>query len=285
MNSGPSVIILTLNEEENIKKCIESITGWAKDIHIVDGGSDDSTRSIVREYTNNLYEEPSNTELHEYATIRNWALTNIDNISEWVLFIDADERVPEDLKSEISKEIEKDQFGGYHIHKKHIFMNKWLKNGGQYTKELRLSKADKTKYVDRGDAEYAIIEGEVTDLQNDLIHDDQKPFSSWVETHNQLSEREANRYLSEEDKTALSSLSRNNDDITIEGKSRHWVIDNIWSPLPILLRPFALFIYAYFIKGGFKDGLPGLLYHLHHKFWYRLLIATKIYEKQNFSDS
>jgi glycosyltransferase involved in cell wall biosynthesis len=276
---GVSVIILTLNEEENVKRCLESIVDWADEIHIVDGDSTDATISIASKYTENIHAQGGDPETHEYASIRNWALETLSINNNWALFLDADERLTSETKQEINRRLSnpKDK-SGYYIHKRHIFLGRWIKYGRQYNKELRLSKVSKTEYIDHGDTEYATIQGTVGTLEHDLIHDDQKPFSDWVQTHNQLSERKAKRYLnSQPDDVSLSKLNTA-EEVTVEGEGQHWLMEQVWDRIPLLLRPFTLFFYTYIIKQGFRDGIPGFIFYIHHKFWYQFLIATKVYE-------
>jgi len=94
-----SVIILTLNEEANIEYCLRSVYGWSDDIHVIDSFSKDNTARLAAKYTKNIYEV---REAH-WADLRNWAMRNLPLKYEWVLFLDADERLTDELKKEISE--------------------------------------------------------------------------------------------------------------------------------------------------------------------------------------
>ena len=266
-----SVIILTLNEEENIEDCLKSVFGWSDDIHIVDSFSKDSTIDIARKYTQNIHQIP----MAHWAHIRNWALKNLLLKYEWVLFLDADERLTEELKKEIVAVLKgSPKENGFYIKRRFFFLGRWLKYGGLYTKVLRLFKKDHARYVEFGDSEYAIVEGKVGFLRNDMIHEDKKGISRWIEKHVKIAEREAKRII-EKKKIGLE-LDRN--DVEIEGKKRIRIRAKIWDRIPLLLRPFLLFIYCYFIKLGFLDGKEGLIYHLLWALWYRLLVYVKVRE-------
>lgn len=266
-----SVIIITLNEEENIEQCLKSIYGWSNDIHIVDSNSTDNTIEIAKKYTNNIHI----VEEGHWSNIRNWALSKLPLKYEWVMSIDADEWLTEGLKNEIIQKIDSnpDEIGFY-IPKRFIFLNKWLKYGEMYGTMLRLYKHNKVRYVEKGDAECTIFEGKVGILKNDMIHQDLKLFSTWIDKHNKIALRAAKRYIEikERKKELLHKPSTNE---AIVGRPR---LQKIWDKVPLLLRPFLMFFYVYFIKLGFLDGKEGLIYHLHHAFWYQLLIYTKIKE-------
>lgn len=271
-----SVIILTLNEEKNIEQCLQSVYGWTDDVQIIDSNSTDNTVKIARKYTNNVYI----VEEGHWANIRNWAMSNIPLKYEWVMFVDADEWLTEELKNEIIQKINSnpDEIGFY-IRRRFIFLNKWLKHGGMYSKVLRLFKHEKTEYIESGDVEYAKVKGKVGILKNDMIHQDLKPFSAWIDKHNKISLRAAKRYIEIRggERDLLYKPSTNE---IIEGEKRHWIRENVWDRIPLLLRPFFMFFYVYFIKLGFLDGKEGLIYHLNQGLWYRLLIYTKIKEME-----
>ena len=152
-----------------------------------------------------------------------------------------------------------------------------MKHGGRYGKILRLFKRGEVRYAKKGDDEFIIFKEKVGLLKNDLIHQDLKPFSRWVDKHNTLySSRAAKRYIEmkEGGKEFLCKINANE---TIAGKL--W-LQKIWNKVPLLLKPFLMFFYIYFIKLGFLDGKEGLIYYLHHAFWYDLLIYTKIKEME-----
>jgi glycosyltransferase involved in cell wall biosynthesis len=267
-----SVIIMTLNEEENIEQCLKSMYGWSDDIHIVDSHSTDKTTEIAKKYTNNIY----SIEEGHWSYIRNWALSNMSLKYEWVLHIDADEWLTKELKDEISQKINSDPDEiGFYSHIKFIFLNKWLKHGGQRFKKIILFKHDEVRYAEKGDDNYTIFKGKAGLLKNDFVHQDLKPFSAWIDKHNKISLRAAKRYsaIKEGKKEFLPKVA----DETIDGRLG---LQKIWNRVPLLLKPFLMFFYIYFIKLGFLDGREGLIYYLHHAFWYELLIYTKIKEME-----
>ena len=261
--TGVSVIVITLNEEENIEQCLKSIYGWSDDIHIVDSYSTDNTIEIAKKYTDNIH----TVERGNWATIRQWALSSIHLKYEWILFVDADEWLTEDVKNEIIQKVNSNiEENAFRVPRRFIFLNKWLKHGGQWFGELRLLKHGKVRFLKDGDSESKVVEGKVGVLKNDMVHQDLKPFSAWIDKHNKISLMAAERYMEIREEKMDEAVMRKG------------VLWKIRDKVPLLLRPFLMFFYVYFIKLGFLDGKEGLIYHLHHAFWYELLIYTKIRE-------
>jgi len=271
MKASVSVIILTLNEEVNIENCLRSVYGWSDDIHVVDSFSKDKTVELAMKYTDKIYRVKED----HWANLRNWTLKNLPLKYDWVLFLDADERLTEDLKKEIVAVLSIPQkVNGFYIKRRFIFMGKWLKHGGLYSKVLRLFKRNFVEYIEFGDSEYAVVRGKVGHLRNDMIHEDRKGVLRWVEKHVKITDREAQRIM----KGMSINLQMSKGKIEIESGKRVCLRVRIWDKIPLYLRPFMLFFYSYFLKLGFLDGVEGLVYHLLWSFWYRLLIYIRVLE-------
>ncbi|MFB6224839.1 MAG: glycosyltransferase family 2 protein, partial [Candidatus Paceibacteria bacterium] len=270
-NVDVSVVVMTLNEEENIEYCLGSVEGWSSDIHVVDSKSTDNTVELAKRYAHQVHTMRDDLiGSYEYANMRNWVINTIDFENEWVLFLDADEQLTEDLRKEIPNKIQDSEENGFYIYRRFIFLDKWLRHGRNYTKEIRLYKYNECEYIEQGAMDYVKVNGEVGTLQSDLIHNDRKPFSDWVAKHDSTAKREAQKLLS----TEGLGLALEEENTHIEGGKRHWMINNIWSKIPLYIRPFILFTYVYIIRLGILDGLRGFLYYIHHDFWYYFLIYT-----------
>jgi glycosyltransferase involved in cell wall biosynthesis len=257
-----SVIIITLNEQENIEQCLTSIAGWSDDIHIVDSHSTDNTVLIARHFRCNIHKvEPGH-----WANIRQWALSHLPLKYEWIAFIDADEWLTPELKNEITEKIGSNtRKNGFSAHLRLVFLNRQLKYGERYFRKLVLLRSGTVRYVSDGDAEHRFIKGQIGELRNDLMHQDLKPFAVWVDKHNRISLRAAQRYLEEKKLPDEAVTNRRN-------------LRKLWDKLPLGLRPFFMFFYVYILRLGFLDGVEGLIYYLHHAFWYELLVYTKVKE-------
>ena len=117
-----SVVIITKNEESRIKACLESVK-WADEIIVVDSGSEDNTLKIAREYTEKIFE----VNLQDFSSLRNLATEKASG--DWILFVDADERVLESLKEEIEAMISFSDYSAYAISRKNIIFGQEVKYG------------------------------------------------------------------------------------------------------------------------------------------------------------
>lgn len=159
-----SAIILTKNEEDRIQACLESIK-WADEIIIVDNGSTDSTLQIAKKYTNNIL----NFKEEDFATLRNKAMEQTKG--EWVLYVDADERVLEPLKKEIEAMVSFSDFSAYAISRRNIIFGKEVKYGPFWPDWVirLLKKKDFETWVGKVH-EYPKFKGNLGYSKNSLLH-------------------------------------------------------------------------------------------------------------------
>ncbi len=264
-----SVIILTYNEELNIEACLKNIFGWAGEIFIVDNGSTDKTAEIAKNYEARIIEHE---DYKNQAQQFNWALDNLKIKNEWILRLDADEYLTEELKNEIAETLKSVPKGinGYYMKRRGYFMGKWIRHGGYYpTWILRLFRYGKGRSEDREMDEHIILsEGKAERLKNDFIDDNKKNLESWIFKHNNFSTREARERLRGESAGIGGQAGR-----------KRWLKQNLYFRLPLFFRSFLYFIYRYFFRLGFLDGKEGLIFHFLQGFWHQFLIDAKIYEK------
>jgi glycosyltransferase involved in cell wall biosynthesis len=271
------VLIIVRNEEVNIAECLQSL-GWAADVFVVDSLSTDRTVEIAKAMGAQVHSHP----FEGYAAQRNWALDNLPFSSEWVLMLDADERIPSALADEITQVIRNDGDGcaGFYLKYRHIFFGCFLRHGGLYpTWLLRLYKRDRVRYEERPMNEHAILDGKAGYLKNPFDHCDNRPLSDWIAKHDRYADLEAEEYLRE------TSGYGYQDSIPArfwgtQAQRKRWIKLRLWNRLPLLLRPFLFFFRNYFLKGGFLDGREGFIYHVLWSFWVRFLIDVKILERQ-----
>ena len=131
MKSPVSVIILTLNEEVNLPKCLESVSGWADEIIVVDSFSTDKTLEIAKKYGAKVYEHEFENQARQF----NWALDNVPIKNDWIFRLDADEWLTEELKNEITEKLRnretekpKDKINGFYIKRRVYFMGRWIRH-------------------------------------------------------------------------------------------------------------------------------------------------------------
>ena len=237
-----SVTIITGNEEDNIRECLESVK-WADEIIVVDSESSDKTVEIAKEYTDKVF-------IHKwegYASQKNYALNLATN--DWILSIDADERVTPGLAEEILN-ISLDQNNGYKIRRENYFIGKKITGcgwGNDY--QVRLFKKNRTKISNRLVHEGFIVDGSLSELQNSLLHYSYRNLKDGFSKINEYSTLEAN------EKVDRKKITR----------------------FRVVFYPSWAFLQHYFVRKGYKDGKHGLMVSLMHAMT-KLQVYMKIWE-------
>jgi len=271
-----SVIILTLNEQRNIEACLRSIYDWTEEIFIVDSYSTDRTLEIAKKYRSKIYQHPFESQAKQL----NWALENLPIKTDWVMRFDADEKVTPELKEELIQKLPKldDDITGLYVKRKVYFMGRWIRHGGYYpTWLLRVWKNGEAFCEDRWLNEHMkIMKGKVAFLENDIIEENKKNLHWWTAKHNNYS----TRYIID-----ILNSNYNFQNRLIRPKlfgtqeqRKVWLKEKLYVNMPLFVRPFLYFIYRYFLKLGFLDGVPGLIWHFLQGLWYMFLVDAKIYE-------
>lgn len=217
---------MTFNEEHNIKNCLDTLT-WADELIVADTGSTDRTVELSRDYTDKILELP----WYGYGPTRNMALKQAS--CDWVLFVDADERVTVELRDKILNILlsRGDRYTAYRISRKSNFVGRWIKGCGWYPGYvLRLCRNSVGRYTDATVHESLEVEGEVGTLRGDLLH--------YTDPDLEYYFKKFNLY------TTLAA-----EDMVRKGKKPR-IYD-------LLVRPPATFLKMYFLKRGFIDGFEG----------------------------
>ena len=276
-----SVIIPAKNEEANIEACLRSVE-WADEVFVVDSQSIDRTASIAESLGASVVQFHYNG---RWPKKKNWALENLPFRNEWVLILDADERIPPELRDELGDVISKANYDGYYLNRKFIFLGRWIKHCGWYPNwNLRLFKHALGRYEFLGEGtedtrtgdnevhEHVILKGRVGYSKNDMLHEDYRDLFHWIERHNRYSSWESQVYSNLRTDDSLKTIGAG---LFGEPLQRRRFIKKIWVHLPF--RPTLKFILMYVFKLGFLDGVAGYYFcrlHSHHEF----AIKAKRYE-------
>lgn len=272
-----SLIILTFNEEKNIKACLESALDFAEEIFVVDSGSTDATLDFLKNYPVKVFHHP----FENYSKQRNWAFEHIPISCEWILNMDADHRLTEAFKSDVQELFAQGidpQINGILASRKTIFMDKWIKHGGHYpTYHAVLFRKGKGKCEDKVYDQHFKVEGDTLIIKGDIIDLITDSLSTFTQRHNHWSNLEALELFQE--KTHAEGTIK----ASLKGKNpiaKRRYLKNIYERMPLFVRPFLYFVVRYFFRLGFLDGKSGLIFHFLQCFWFRFLIDAKIYELQ-----
>ncbi len=238
-----SVVLAVYNEEENLARCLDSIKNLAWEIVVVDGGSTDNTVKIAKKYDARVIETDNPLNFH---INKNKAIDAARG--DWILQLDADEQVTDELAQEIKEATTRPDVDGYWIPRLNLFLNKFLKKGGQYPDyTLRLYRKGKGRLPAKDVHEQAKVEGITGYLQQNLIHLRDKDFGHYIEG--------LNRY------TTL---------MAVEMKNRGEKTDFINFISYILLKPTWWFLKTYIRHKGFMDGFAGFVFSLFSSLRYPL---------------
>ncbi|TWJ00787.1 glycosyltransferase involved in cell wall biosynthesis [Mucilaginibacter frigoritolerans] len=271
-----SVLILTKNEENDLPGCLKSIS-WCDDIHVFDSFSDDSTIEIARKANATVTQR----KFDGYASQRNAALESIKYKYDWLLILDADERIPESLIKIINEAL-KDNNGdtnAYRIRRKDYLWGTWLKHAQISPYYIRLVRLGKAKYM-REINEVLEIDGKVEDLPGYFDHYPfSKGISHWLTKHNQYSTMEAKRWI--EENTGGEKFSLKKMLFSRDFSQRRYHQKGFFYKLPF--RTLIKWFYMVIWRRAFLDGRAGLTYAaLQSIYEYFIVIKTReILNRQN----
>ena len=246
--------------------CLQSLS-WCDDVHVVDSFSHDQTDVIAKQYGAKFIQN----RFTGFGDQRNWALEKLKLKYDWVLILDADERTSPELAAEMGERVEKCglEVGAFRFRRRFHLWGKWLRFSSQYpTWVVRLVRKDRTRYINRGHAEMQVVEGRTEGLEQDLIDENHKDLHAWFARQNDYSTREAKYELGSAKARVRALLTR-------DPLKRRETLKAIARRLPA--RPVWFFLYAYFFRLGFLDGIRGLRFCL-MKAVYQEMIVLKRFE-------
>jgi len=276
MTAPVTVVVLTWNEERNLEACLASVAPFARRVFCVDSGSTDRTIEIAQRYGATVASHPFETHASQWA----WALGHLSIPTDWVLGLDADQRVTPELAVELADLLSRpstDGARGYFIKRRQVFRGRWIRHGGYYPKYLlKLFRRDAVR-VDLGDLvdHHFDVSGPTGRLRFDLVEDNRNEaeIAVWTAKHNRYAVLQARQELADArgGHVGVGSLWGSPDDRT------RW-LKQTWRRLPLFVRPTLYVFYRYVLRLGFLDGKEGFLFHVLQAFWYRLLVDANIDE-------
>lgn len=243
-----SVFVMTFNEKAKIVDCLESVK-WADEIVVMDSFSTDGTVEICKKYTDKIVQK----EFCGFGKLRNIALDNCSN--DWILSVDADERVTEELKNEVLRKLKEcPDADAYHVPRKTHFLNKWIKHCGWYPdyRQPQFFNKQKMRYKEQLVHEGYELNGKLSYLKGHVL---QYPFLN------------LDQFLKKMDR--YSSLRAEE----MQKDGRKFKISNL------LVNPAAMFFRMYISKLGFLDGKDGLILSLLYGYYYTMIKYIKLWER------
>lgn len=231
-----SVVLAVFNEEKNLEDCLRSVKDLAWEYVIVDGGSIDETVTIAKKFGARVIQTDNPVIFH----INKQKAIDAAR-GDWILQLDADERVSPELLVEIKQKIsEESDINGYFIPRLNFFLKGFLTKGGQYPDyTLRLYRRGSGHLPAKDVHEQAVVEGKVDYLKNNLIHMRDINFSKY-----------------------LQGLNRYTDVMVYQMKESKAKINIYYFLSYLIFKPVNWFLKSYFRHRGYVDGFPGLIFAL-----------------------
>ena len=242
-----SVVVITKDEEECVRACLESVA-WADEVVVVDAESTDKTAQIAREFTDRVYVRP----WPGFAAQKNFGLEQATG--DWTLSVDADEEVSQELRNEIEAVLAASGpvCAGYRIPRRNLFWGRFIRHGGLYPDwQLRMFRRGRGRFVDRAVHESVEVEGEVGRLRAALVHRSYRDVADFLARADRYSTLAAEEWLRSGRPARLSDL---------------------------VLRPAGRFLSMYAVRAGFLDGWRGFLLAALYAY-YVFIRSAKVWER------
>jgi glycosyltransferase involved in cell wall biosynthesis len=277
--SAPVTVIFPVrNEEENLPDALASVS-WADEVIVVDSHSGDRTAELAR---------AAGAEVVQFDHVpggpkkKSWALTTLEPRNEWLLLLDADERVPEGLRAEIEQAVARGEKDGYYLDRELVFMGRKLRcfnpnwnmrlfrKGRGRMEDLELQDVPGTG--DNEIHEHVSVDGPTGYLRTPLRHDDYRGLTAWLDRHNRYATWEAHLYRKfRREPIGVGPVGF----MRLDPFRRKRVLRRVWVRMP--LRSPIRFLVWYVARGGFLDGREGFTFCVLMSY-YEFIIGAKLRE-------
>jgi len=272
-----TVIIPARNEARNLPRCLEPLKD-AGEVYLVDSQSSDDTTRIAESYGAKV------VQFHYHGgwpKKRQWAMDTLTLAYDWILLLDADEILTPELSAEIQRAIQDPQVDGYYIALEMYFLGRRLRHSGASFWKLSLFRKGRGRYecrlqdqnasmADMEVHEHVVVDGPTGRLRHPLVHRNVESLDRYIQKHNEYSNWEARVWLDgvHNDGQLQPSLWGT------QAQRRRWLRRRF---LGLPGSPVLFFLYKYFLRLGFLDGIPGLIYCVFQGIQF-FHIKAKIYE-------
>lgn len=277
-----TALVLTYNEEQHLQRCLNSLKQVCSSIVIIDSYSTDATKEIALSYGARFYQN----KWTNYATQFNWGIDNGEIDTDWVIRVDADEYLSDELIENIKNQLPfvKNEVTGIRIKRLMYFFDKPLKKAGMYPIwHLNLWRNGVAHCEQRWmDERMQLTHGETIEIEGDKIDYNLNNITWWTQKHNGYATREAIDILDK----IYNFTSSNVMPAKLLGSSeerRRWFKQR-YLKLPLFVRPVLFWFVRYFLQGGFLEGKRGFIWNALQCGWYRFLVDAKIYEAYQKAD-
>jgi glycosyltransferase involved in cell wall biosynthesis len=267
-------IILTLDEERHIGRCINSLRGQCASITVIDSGSKDGTVEIARSLGAVVLTNPWTN----HATQVNFAIEALAGRGGWLLRIDADEIVDGESQQSLTTVIDttSDNVAGLLVQRRIHFLGKRIRHGTiEPSWQLRLWRNGTGRCEQRWMDEHIKVAGEVAKTGLVLSDINLNSLSWWTAKHNCYASLEAIEQLNRRHNFMAPNCS-DHGQVSLHARRRRFLKEQLYTRVPPGVRSLTYFLYRYLFRLGFLDGREGFYFHVLQGFWYRTLIDAKV---------
>ena len=272
--------ILTFNEERHIARCLASLKPHCTSLLVIDSGSTDRTLAIAKDYGARVIEAP----WINHATQVNRAIVALNEMSGWLLRVDADEvlEVPDGKPLSQNVDQQPADIRGVLLQRRIVFMGKRISWGGiEPSWQLRLWRAGYGQCEQRWMDEHMAVDGKIGRSSLILTDHNLNSLDWWTAKHNRYASLEAIETL-----LASGELPGRDERVVAvaspQARLKRAFKEHLYHRLPGGLRALAYVIYRYIVRLGFLDGMAGYYFHVLQGFWYRTLVDAKLTEIRAF---
>lgn len=244
-----SVLVLTLNEERDLPRCLASVSS-CDDVVILDSGSTDATVAIAKSAGARTFSRP----FDDFAGQRNFAQRSIAFRHPWVFHLDADEQFTPELDAECRAAAARTDIDGFWVAPRMLWKGRWIPRCTDYPAwQARFVRAPGFVFVQSGHGQREAPNMSMGRLHSNYLHDlSSGGESEWLEKHRRYARAEAREHLANPAPFRLRDLFAG------EALARRRALKRLSYGMPF--RPALRFIYQYVLRAGFLDGAPGLRY-------------------------
>jgi glycosyltransferase involved in cell wall biosynthesis len=273
-----AVVLLTFNEALHLPRALASVSGFAREIFVIDSYSTDNTVEIALAAGAQVLQHPFQNQARQFQ----WALDNAPMTSAWVMRLDADEIIEADLAEEIITRLPQlpTEVTGINLNRKTIYQGKHIRYGGRYPMILlRIWRRGMARMEDRWmDEHIYLTEGSIVDFRGGFADHNLNDLTYFTEKHNQYASREALEVVNQRLHLFERPESLTQERTSRQARIKRLLKESIFNRVPFELAAFGYFLIRYVLLLGFLDGRIGLEYHTLQCFWYRFLVGAKVRE-------
>lgn len=272
-----TLIVTTRNEEINIETCLRSAHGFLDQIFVIDSESQDGTVNISRQYAEVINLPYEHNKIIPW--IYQWGLDNLPIRNDWVMILEADQALTDELKRELERlfsgEIAEQ---GFYVRRRQVFRGRVLRFGGYGSKYmLKLFRRD-AGALDPDETDTRVyVKGAVGKLKAPIVEENKKEDEILFYLQKHL--RYAEAFAREEYQRRQEGVNWKQEAKLFGSPDQRilW-LKQLYFRLPLYVRPFLYFFYRYFILLGFLDGKQGSVFHFLQAFWFRLILDIRLEE-------